>query len=132
MISRNYHNYLKTTLLLNGIIDTIGAFFMIFFPGLIPGYAEMHYHTSFAAGGWGVAALTFGIGRIWASRKPEYHGFMLFLGFFEGVILSIYCVIRILFSPTSLVQALFPLAIGSVFAIAYGVGYLIRWLSQSE
>jgi hypothetical protein len=126
------HGYVKIVLFLNGIIDILGAFLMIFFPDFIPGYPDLPYQARFAAGGWGIAALTFGIGRIWTSRKPMYHGFMVVLGLIEGVTLSMFCVVRILFSPTSLVQASIPFTIAVVFTIAYGLCFAFQEHAQEE
>jgi hypothetical protein len=133
MITRTQQGYVKTVLFLNGVVDILAAFLLIGFPaaGLpIPGYPELHYHTAYAAGGWGIATLTLGIARMWASRKPEYRWFMAFLGLFEAVTLSLYSVGRIAFSPTTLLQGAISLAVGAVFAIAYGLGFAFRARSR--
>lgn len=50
-----------------GVVDLFTAIAR-FFPMLklpLPGYASPTNPLAFVAGGWGIVALTFGIGRIW-------------------------------------------------------------------
>ena len=85
----------KFVLFSNGVIDLFAAialFFPVFkFP--LPGYALYTNQLAFVAGGWGIAALTFGIGRIWASCKSEFYWIMVILGLVEGVLFYKCCFI---------------------------------------
>jgi len=113
--------FVRLVLFSNGIIDLVAAW-ALFFPVLklpLPGYAAYTNVLAFIAGGWGIAALTFGLGRIWASYKPEFFRVMVVLGLTEGVLLSIYCLINVFFLEISLLQAMLPLAIGSVYGVLY-------------
>jgi len=74
--------------------------------------------------GWGIAAFTFGIGRIWASYKFEFYWFMVILGLLEGVILSLYCLINVFFLEISLLQVMFSLSVGSVYGVFYFIALL--------
>lgn len=110
----------------NGIFDLFAAI-ALFFPILnlpLPGYVSYNNQLAFIAGGWGIAALSFGIGRIWASYKSEFYQFMVILGLVEGVILVIYCLFNVFFLEISLIQAMLPLAIGSVYGVLYIVSLL--------
>lgn len=113
--------FVRLVLISNGIIDLVAAL-ALFFPILklpLPGYTSYTNVLAFIGGGWGIAALTFGIGRIWASYKPEFFRVMVVLGLIEGVLLSIYCLINVFFFEISLLQAMLPLAIGSIYGILY-------------
>lgn len=112
---------IRPVLFSNGLVD-LGAALALFFPVLklpLPGYAAYSPELAFVAGGWGIAALTFGIGRIWASYKPEFHRVMAILGLIEGLILATFCLINVFFLKISFVQALLPLAVGSVYGVLY-------------
>ena len=105
----------------NGVVDIIAAI-ALFFPVLgipLPGYGAYAYETAFVAGGWGIAALTFGIGRIWASYKSEFYRFMVVLGLIEGTILSLYCLLSVLFLEVTLLQSILPLSVGTSYGILY-------------
>jgi len=117
----------------NGVIDLFAALALLF-PVLklpLPGYATYTNQLAFIAGGWGIAALTLGIGRIWASYKIEFHWIMVILGLLEGFILTMYCLINVLFLDISLLQALLPLAAGSIYSILYYVA-LISLFSEGK
>ncbi|RPH88888.1 MAG: hypothetical protein EHM72_11610 [Calditrichaeota bacterium] len=121
MQTRNRISVVHLVLFSNGVVD-IGAATALFFPMFnlpLPGYSAYPIPLAFIAGGWGIAALTFGIGRIWASSMPECYGLMVNLGLIEGSILAIFCVLNVVFFGITLLQALLPLAIGSVYAILY-------------
>jgi len=122
----------KFVLFSNGVIDLFAAialFFPVFkFP--LPGYALYTNQLAFVAGGWGIAALTFGIGRIWASCKSEFYWIMVILGLVEGVMLAMYCLISVVFLEISLLQAILPLATGSVYGVLYFVALIA--LSHSD
>jgi hypothetical protein len=110
----------------NGVIDLLAAI-ALFSPVLklpLPGYPSYTNQLAFVAGGWGIAALTFGIGRIWASYKPEFYWIMVILGLVEGVILAMYCLINVFFLGISLLQAMLPLAVGSIYSVLYFVALL--------
>jgi len=111
----------------NGVADLCAAL-ALFFPVLnlpLPGYAPYTNELAFVAGGWGIAALTFGIGRIWAAYKPEFYWVMGVLGVIEGTILTAYCLINVFFLDITLLQAMLPLAVASIFGSLYVVA-LVR------
>jgi hypothetical protein len=121
--------FARFVLFSNGVVDLLAAA-ALFFPTFnlpLPGYASYPHPTAFVAGGWGIAALTFGVGRIWASWRPEVHRFMTVLGMLEAEILTAYCFIHVSFLETTLLQAALPLAIGACYSVLYWLALLALW-----
>ena len=118
--------FIRIILFSNGVVDLLAAI-ALFFPVFkipLPGYASYTNQFAFIAGGWGIAAFTFGIGRIWASFKFEFYWFMVILGLLEGVLLSLYCLINVLFLEISLLQVMLSLSVGSVYGVFYFIALL--------
>jgi len=116
----------RWVLFTNGIADLLAAI-ALFFPLLdlpLPGYSDYTNEITFVAGGWGIAALTFGIGRIWSSYRPELYFVMAVLGLLEGSVLSSFCLISILFFDISFVQVMMPLSMGSIFSALYLLSFI--------
>jgi len=119
-------NFVQYVLFTNGVVDLFAAL-ALFFPLLglsLPGYPYYTKELAFVAGGWAIAALTFGIGRIWTSYRPEFHRVMMILGLFEGVTLSLFCLVNIYLFEVSFLQAMLPLAIGSIYGILYFIALM--------
>ena len=118
--------FIRIILLSNGVVDLFAAIALFFpvFKIALPGYASYTNQFAFIAGGWGIAAFTFGIGRIWASYKFEFYWFMVILGLLEGVILSLYCLINVFFLEISLLQVMLSLSVGSVYGVFYFIALL--------
>ena len=118
--------FIRIILLSNGVVDLFAAIALFFpvFKIALPGYASYTNQFAFIAGGWGIAAFTFGIGRIWASYKFEFYWLMVILGLLEGVILSLYCLINVFFLEISLLQVMFSLSVGSVYGVFYFIALL--------
>jgi hypothetical protein len=118
--------FIRIILLSNGVVDLFAAIALFFpvFKIALPGYASYTNQFAFIAGGWGIAAFTFGIGRIWASYKFEFYWFMVILGLLEGVILSLYCLINVFFLEISLLQVMLSLSVASVYGVFYFIALL--------
>ena len=118
--------FIRMILLSNGVVDLLAAIALFFplFKIALPGYASYTNQFAFIAGGWGTAAFTLGIGRIWASYKFEFYWFMVILGLLEGVILSLYCLINVFFLEISLLQVMLSLSVGSVYGVFYFIALL--------
>ena len=118
--------FVRIILFSNGVVDLFAAIALFFpvFQIALPGYASYTNQFAFIAGGWGIAAFTFGIGRIWASYKFEFYWFMVILGLLEGVILSLYCLINVFFLEISLLQVMLSLSVGSVYGVFYFIALL--------
>lgn len=117
---------LRGILLINGIVDIAIGIGLALIPnrvGRILGYPEMPGFALFLAGGWGVAAVAFGTGRVLASRRKENLRFWAFLGLLEGGLLSLFC-LRFYFSGVmEFVQVVLPMAVGGIFGICYAALY---------
>jgi len=118
--------FIRMILLSNGVVDLFAAIalFSPVFKIALPGYASYTNQFAFIAGGWGIAAFTFGIGRIWASYQFEFYWFMVILGLLEGVLLSLYSLINAFFLEISLLQVMLPFSVGSVYGILYLIALL--------
>ena len=119
--------FVRYILFTNGIVDLFAAI-TLFFPILnlsLPGYSSYTNELEFVAGGWAIAALTFGIGRIWMSCKPEFYRVMVILGMFEGFTLSFFCLVNVFFLRISLLQVMLPLVVGSVYGVLYFIVLLV-------
>lgn len=128
MLDPKADRFVRFVLLSNGVVD-LGAALSLFFPILglgLPGYGAYTPEIAFVAGGWGIAALTFGIGRIWASFKPELHPVMVVLGLIEGTALSLFCVGSVLFLGLTWLQVMLALAVGSVFGLLYWIAWFMQ------
>ncbi|HEM49549.1 MAG TPA: hypothetical protein ENO27_04995 [Caldithrix sp.] len=115
------NKFIRIVLMSNGIVDLFAAL-ALFFPVFnipLPGYNSYTSELAFIGGGWGIAAMTFGIGRIWTSYKPEFYWIMTVLGLLEGITLSVFCLISFIFLGISFLQAMLPLSIGSIYGILY-------------
>lgn len=124
------NKFIRIVLMNNIIVDlfaSLALFFLVFHIPL-PGYNSYTGELAFIEGGWGIAVLTFGIGRILASNKPEYYRLMTILGLVEVMTLCIFCLINVTFLGINFLQAMLPLAIGSV----YGGLYLITISTQMK
>jgi hypothetical protein len=121
MVNPEKNGLVRWVLFTNGIADLFAAI-ALFFPLLdlpLPGFSNYTNEIAFVAGGWGIAALTFGIGRIWSSYRPEFYFVMAVLGLLEGSVLTAFCLINVLFFDISFIQAIMPLSIGSIFGALY-------------
>jgi hypothetical protein len=118
--------FIRIILLSNGVVDLLAAIALFFpvFKIALPGYASYTNQFAFIAGGWGIAAFTLGIGRIWASYQFEFYWLMVILGLLEGVILSLYCLINVFFLEISLLQVMLSLSVGSVYGVFYFIALL--------
>jgi hypothetical protein len=58
---------------------------------ILMSYPELPDYVSFVIGGWGIAALSFALGRVAASRDEKKFKFWGFLGLVEGVVLYVFC-----------------------------------------
>jgi len=128
--------FTKLVLLINGIIDVIIGISLVFFPNLIAqllSYPLLTDHAFFFAGGWGIAAISFGVARIWAFFVDSFVWYNVTVGLFEGTILSIFSiVIPLIYSSVSFIHTSMSLAVGSVFMVLYGVLLLLHFSKKKN
>ena len=119
-------SFIKAALFINGVIDVIVGLALIFFPeqfASLFGYPELSQDVNFIIGGWGIAALTFGVGRVLASNREERYRLWAILGFFEGIVLMTFCLRYWLCDALNFMQVSVPLLIAAFFSIVYAVSY---------
>lgn len=118
--------FIKMALLINGFIDVIVGLILIFLPkqfASLLGYPELPQDVNFIIGGWGIAALTFGVGRVLASNRTERYRLWAILGLLEGIALMTLCLRYWLGGVLIFMQVSMPLLIAVFFSIAYAVSY---------
>ena len=131
-----YMKFTKIVLLINGIIDVLVGVSLIFFPNLMAqllSYPILTGPAFYFAGGWGVAAISFGIARIWASFVDKLVWYNVILGAFEGTVLMIFSIIvPFLYPPMTFVQVALSLAIGSSFCMIYSTLLIIKFVKKKK
>lgn len=123
--------FVKLILFINGIIDVVVGITLVFFPNFMAqllSYPVLTEHALFFAGGWGIAAISFGVARIWASFVDSLIWYNVILGLFEGIILSMFSiVVPFIYSGVTFVQVSMSLAVGSIFMIIYCILLLLNF-----
>jgi hypothetical protein len=122
-------SFLCRILAANGIVDLGCAAILLVLPLLrIPvlGYQVFDSQGAYMAGGWGVATLALGLGRLLASSRPASHPVMLAMGLIEGTVLALFSLLHVAFAGVPLMQASPPLAVGVVFGVLYTVSAIIK------
>jgi hypothetical protein len=122
-------SFLRIILAANGIVDFGCAAVLLVLPLLrIPvlGYQVFDSQGAFMAGGWGIAALSFGLVRLLASSRPQTHSLMRIAGLFEGAALALGSLLHVALAGVPLVQAALPLAVGVVFGALYTASAILK------
>jgi hypothetical protein len=113
---------LKVVLFANGVVDLAIGLALVVMPALglrVPGWPVLGPDAAFIAGGWGIGIVALGAGRVWAAFAPRYHWMWNVLGIIEAAPLALFTLVRLVFTPTTMVQAALPLYLGAVFAVLY-------------
>jgi hypothetical protein len=123
-------NYVRKILLINAIGDFVVAIMMVFLADLMAemmGFAVLD-EVKYLAGGWGVAALSFGALRLFAARHPnlEICWFTALFGLFEGTTLVLYGIIIVFVTSLTFSQVALSTLFALFFVITYGYGYLLK------
>ncbi|MHA1308473.1 MAG: hypothetical protein ACTSO7_11765 [Candidatus Heimdallarchaeota archaeon] len=128
--------FVKIVLLVNGIIDVLVGGSLLFFPNLMArllSYQALTHYAYYFAGGWGIAAICFGVARIWAAFVDKLVWYNVILGAFEGIILMIFSIVTpFLYSSMSFVNVAISLAIGSSFAVIYSTLLIIKFAKNKK
>ena len=127
--------FAKIVLLINGIVDVLIGISLIFLPNVMAqllGLPALQNHSLYFAGGWGIAAISFGAARIWASFVDKFVWYNVILGLFEGIILTVFSiVVPFLYSGVTFVHVSMSLAVGSSFMVIYAI-LLILHLTKKK
>jgi len=128
--------FTKIVLFVNGIIDVLVGGSLIFFPNLMAqllSYPALSDPAYYFAGGWGIAAICFGIARIWAAFIDKLVWYNVILGAFEGIILMTFSIVTpFLYSSMSFVNVAISLAIGASFGLIYSILLILKFTKKKE
>ncbi len=128
--------FAKIVLLINGIVDVVIGLTLIFLPNVMTkllSYPDMPNHAFYFASGWGIAAISFGVARIWASFVDAYVWYNVYLGILEGSILTLFSILcPIIYTDVSYVQIILSLIVGASFMIAYTIALILRKVNNNK
>ena len=123
-------NYVKKILIANGIGDVAVGLILLLASNQLADWlgfgssAELTY----VAGGWGVAAVSFGLLRFFAGarRSSELQWFVAAFGLFEGIFLACFGLFLIVATKLTFFQVSLSTVFAFAFAVAYGIGFYLR------
>jgi hypothetical protein len=120
----------RKVLVINGIGDIVVGALLLFVPrwlGSLSGLAPDRTGV-YLAGGWGIAALSFGLLRLFAGLHPNpaLGWFVAIFGLVEGVVLTSYGLFYVATSRLTLGQVSFSTAFAFFFGLAYGAAFILR------
>jgi hypothetical protein len=123
-------NYIRKVLIANGIGDIVVGLMLILASNQLADWLGLFssIDLNYLAGGWGVAAVSFGLLRFFAGlrQSAELQWFVATFGLFEGIVLT--CVGLFFATATKLTffQVSPSTIFALVFAVAYGFGFYLR------
>lgn len=122
--------YVRKVLLANGIGDILVGLVLLMASGQLAELLGLEGSDAltYLAGGWGVAAISFGLLRLCAGRAedPRLHWFVAAFGLLEGALLTGFGVAVALATELSFLQVSLSTAFALVFAIAYAIAFALR------
>ena len=125
--------FLSAVLFINGCFDIVLGVGLIFFlfpmAGLLD-YPQLSRPAVFGFGGWGIAAVCLGAGRILSSFDKKNYTLWGFLGLLEGTLLTLFCLFHIRTGTVTFLQAGLPVLIGAGFGFCYAVSFR-AWFRRS-
>lgn len=111
------------TLLLNGLGDLVLGLSLLLTPEQLSKLLNLQYmpEIQYLAGGWGISTLALGGWRTLASRSNNWQNISatVYLGLFEGGLLSIFGILMVVLGKLSLQQVSMGLLFSAFFALAY-------------
>ena len=94
-------------------------------------YPVLTGHSLYFAGGWGIAAISFGVARIWASFVESFVWYNVILGLFEGSILTVFSiVVPFIYSGVTFIHVSLSIAVGSSFMIIYTILLIMQYTKK--
>ncbi len=126
--------FAKIVLLINGIVDILIGITLVFLPNLMAqmlSYPALTGHSLYFAGGWGIAAISFGVARIWASFVESFVWYNVILGLLEGSILTVFSiVVPFIYSGVTFIHVSMSIAVGSSFMIIYAILLILHFTKK--
>jgi hypothetical protein len=136
MIISKADNYVRKILILNGIGDILIGIILILNPRILSNLIEFSLNLEgiYLSGGWGIAALTFGLLRLFAGIHPnrEISWFTAVFGLVEGTVLTTYGIFLATTTELSFFQISLSTTFALVFAIAYGILFILKKTVDTE
>ncbi|MHA1521043.1 MAG: hypothetical protein ACTSRK_12740 [Promethearchaeota archaeon] len=129
MSSEKLLSIIKKCLWINGILDIGTGLPLLLFPQMFAtmmGFADFTDSFRFLAGGWGIAAIIFGITRIWVAIKDEFLWPTVMLGALEGSLLGAFCLILVFATSLTLMNVVLAMLMGYGFMIIYVSALIYR------
>jgi len=121
--------FVKISMIVNGIADITLAICLIFLPRLLAQilqFEDFNDSFRFLAGGYGIAVLCLGLTRIWVAIKNTFFWETVILGLIEGSLLGTFCLISIIMTEITFINAFLSMFIGFGFMIIYGGSLIYR------
>lgn len=129
-----YMKFAKIVLLINGIVDVLIGISLVFLPNIMAqllGLPALQNHSLYFAGGWGIAAISFGVARIWASFVETFVWYNVILGLLEGSILTVFSIIvPFIYSGVTFIHVSMSIAVGSSFMIIYAILLILHFTKK--
>jgi hypothetical protein len=123
-------NFVRKILILNGIGDILVGIILILDPGILSNLINISLNLEgiYLSGGWGIAALAFGFLRLFAGlhSNREISWFTAIFGLVEGTVLTIYGIFLATTTELSFSQISLSTTFGLIFAVAYGIVFILR------
>ncbi|MHA1766910.1 MAG: hypothetical protein ACTSVK_11730 [Promethearchaeota archaeon] len=116
-------------MIVNGVADIAIAICLIIIPrsfARILQFENFNDSFRFLAGGYGIAALCFGITRIWVANKHKFFWETVIVGLIEGSLLGTFCVIMVIMTDITFIHAFLSILIGFGYMIIYGGSLIIK------
>ena len=129
MNQEKLENFVKISMIINGIADISLAICLIFLPkylAQILQFADFNDGFRFLAGGYGIAVLCLGLTRIWVANKHTFFWETVILGLIEGSLLGTFCIISIIVTETTFINVFLSMFIGFGFMFIYGGSLIFR------
>lgn len=122
--------FVRKVLMVNGAGDIAFGLLLIFMPHRLGSLVRLDPDATgvYLAGGWGVAALSFGLLRVFAGWRagPAVAWFTAVFGLIEGTSLTLYGAFSAAAGKLSPVQVSLSTVFALVFTLAYGAAFLRR------
>ena len=122
--------WLRKILIVNGIGDILLGLTMLLFPQKLIALVNLTYgiEVLYLSSGWGIAALSFGIMRLYAGFHPnnEICWFTAIFGLLEGALLTTFGLFLWFTTELSFFHVSLSTLFAFFFLIAYGTAFLMR------
>lgn len=125
-------SYLKGVLIANGVGDIAIGLMLLTASQQLSEWLGFTFSPQviYLSGGWGVAAVTFGLFRFFAGarKNTQLQWFVAAFGIFEGGFLTCYR----MFLTASTVLTFLQVSLSTIFALVFFIAYLIAFILRKK